>query len=363
MNADLLSLLKTFTAAQGEAALADPRRVRSHLSDYGAEIPRAQKNALIRCLEYGFYADLKNAPAGERAALKDRLARKLRDGEGLEAALCEESLDLLERALFGESPPAPAPAGITAEEQGGTEAEEPAFVPAIKGPPSSAAGGAEIPGPGSPALPRRDYEKKRREAAILEMRLDKTNKGLTAAIIIGILALSISIGIGVYFYNDVNDSLYSQYSRYNSLESRYKELQSNYDTVVALVKNSIIDIRSLSVGNCEKNNRWINKPGEELKASDIRYLKPVITYNSQASKEVTLFVKIINPDGTVRRYEESLPPGYSYADTITISRGNDRTWELTGWGNEDQSNYGRGNYRVEVWYEGACLAAAAVALN
>jgi hypothetical protein len=85
-------------------------------------------------------------------------------------------------------------------------------------------------------------------------------------------------------------------------------------------------------------------------------------YNSQVSRQITLYIKIINPDGSLKTGQSS-PQGYSYATTGNISIGNNKTWDLPGWGNESQSNYSHGNYRIEVWYEGICLGTTTVTLN
>ncbi|MDR0451103.1 MAG: hypothetical protein LBH26_07535 [Treponema sp.] len=394
MNAALLLILQRIIAEQGETVLAEAKRVRAYLSDYGADIPGAEKNALVKCLEYGFCAELKNALPGTRDAVKDRLARRLRDEEGLDAALCAGSVGALETALFGESPPEPAPDGeqVTAGEQRGAGEARPFH----EEPPVSTPGGSAVfrnlQGGGEEG----------REAALLKIQLYKTNRGLTAAIIIGILALFISIGIGLYYYNRVKENLDSQVSRYYSLEyrnreleasyeelrsdydsfqPRYDELQSRYNTLQsshntlqsqhktlqsnydALLKNWTISVTSISVGNTDYNRRWITRAGGRLNASEIRYLTPVISYNSQISREVTLYVKIINPDGTVRRNSENSPQGYSYSTEGNVVIGNNRTWELSGWGNSDQSTYSRGNHRVEVWYQGIRLGTASVTLN
>jgi hypothetical protein len=66
-----------------------------------AREPKPQKNALIACLEQGFAALLQNTPPAERGPAKARLAERLNRDEGLDPALCADTLDLLEAALFG----------------------------------------------------------------------------------------------------------------------------------------------------------------------------------------------------------------------------------------------------------------------
>jgi archaellum component FlaC len=453
MNTNFLAIIKRIIDTEGESILADPPRLKGWISDYAKDEPRTERLAFGRCIEYGAYAELKNAPALDRPAVKGRLAQKLHDEEGLDLPLCTGALNLLEAALCGENAPdAASDEWVTVAEQKAEEEKtasplttDPAPGPAAV--PFSYQGGIVQPAPPSappPAPPPpanmvfQDedaylaYEEKRGEAEALKEKLAKAKGGLTAAIIIGLTALAISIGIGLQQYNEVESSLYSQYSRYNSLESQYKSLQSEYNTLQenqaantaamasldslrsqynslesrykglqaeydalqknqagnatsinslrsqynslesrykslqtsydTLLKNWVISVSSISVGNLSSNGQWINKPGERLSASGIRYLGPVITYNSQVNREVTLYVKVIRPDGSLNTGNSS-PSGYSYSTTGTISIGNNRTWNLTGWGNDAGGTYSPGSHRIEVWYSGIRLATTTVTLN
>jgi hypothetical protein len=104
MNANFLSIIKRIVSEQGEAILADPQRLKGWISDYAKDEPKAERLAFGRCIEYGAYGELKNAPPGSRAAVKSHLAQKLHREVGLDAALCVGALDLLEAALWGAVP-------------------------------------------------------------------------------------------------------------------------------------------------------------------------------------------------------------------------------------------------------------------
>jgi hypothetical protein len=392
MNVNLLAIIKTLIRTQNESVLADAKRVRGHFSDFAANEPKALKNAFLKCLEYRFYEELKNAPAERRSAVKGWMAQKLRDEEGLDLVLCAGALDLLEAALFGEADPDPSAAGdewvtVAEHREAGGKTDD---LTLNTEPVSESITGTEsipfsyhgetVQSFSEPTLvvdvvPQEDYKKryeeKSGEAETLKEKLAKTKESLTAAIVIGIIVSAVSIVIGVQRYNEVEGSLYSQYSRYNSLESQHKSLQSQYESLQSqheslqssydlLPKNWVISITSISVGNY--NDGWINRPGERLNASEMRYLMPVITYDSQVNREITLYIKVINPDGSLMAGISS-PSGYSYKTTGNISIGNSRTWDLPGWGNTSQSNYISGNYRIEVWYEGVCLGTTTVTLN
>jgi uncharacterized protein YegL len=102
MNTNLFNVVKECIARYGDSVLFDHRRVKSLLADLAQDIPKPQKNAFIKCLEYGFVQLLKNGSAQNRADIKQQLAQRLHEEEGLDLGLCGDTLDLLAAALFGE---------------------------------------------------------------------------------------------------------------------------------------------------------------------------------------------------------------------------------------------------------------------
>jgi len=112
-----------------------------------------------------------------------------------------------------------------------------------------------------------------------------------------------------------------------------------------------LEIISLRVGNTDSNNNWLTNAGNALYSSQMRYLKPVITYNSTITGSVTFFVKIIQPNGVIFRNSSVSPSGYSYSHTVQITRGNNQTLNLSGWGNSTSSSYHAGEWTIEVWYD------------
>ena len=102
MNTDLLNTVKKITADYGESVLSDPKRLNGFLADMARDVPKPQKTALIKCLEHGFVQTLKDAPEPARAACKQRLAQKLHEEEGLDMGLCEGTVELLAKVVFGE---------------------------------------------------------------------------------------------------------------------------------------------------------------------------------------------------------------------------------------------------------------------
>jgi tetratricopeptide (TPR) repeat protein len=107
MNDNLLTVMQKLVVEQGEDILSNPNRIRAFLADYANREPKAQRNALVKCVEYGFYDKLKNTAEFERPARKTGFAQKLYEEEGLDLGLCKDSVDLLEAALFGKVTTAP----------------------------------------------------------------------------------------------------------------------------------------------------------------------------------------------------------------------------------------------------------------
>jgi len=102
MNSNLLNVLKQIIVQNGETVLSDPIRVSAFLNDLAKDEPKPQKNALVKSLEQGFAQMLKNVSESERDNCKQKLARRLRDEEGLDLHLCGETVELLAAVLFGE---------------------------------------------------------------------------------------------------------------------------------------------------------------------------------------------------------------------------------------------------------------------
>jgi len=102
MNTNLLAIVKQIVETQGEEILSEPQRMKAFFSDLAKDEPKPERIAFGRCLEYGFAQILKNVAVTEREKCKQELAKRLRDEEGLDLTLCENSLELLSAVLFGE---------------------------------------------------------------------------------------------------------------------------------------------------------------------------------------------------------------------------------------------------------------------
>lgn len=100
-------------------------------------------------------------------------------------------------------------------------------------------------------------------------------------------------------------------------------------------------IHSSEVTNTE------NKP---LFTKFIRYVGLNLNVQVSEEKSVTLYIKYLNPSGSVKRNAKTSPNGYSRTETLNL---NTRTnlINLSGWGNSDECIYDIGENRIEVYLD------------
>lgn len=117
------------------------------------------------------------------------------------------------------------------------------------------------------------------------------------------------------------------------------------------VEAAYMKITKVEFGNVTDNNDRIDEFGSVLYDSDMRYLKPRITYDRKRNKNVTLDVKIIKPDRNMIPGKDS-HKNYTYSTTTELDSGSGKTKELSGWGDDDKSIFSAGTYGFEIWHNG-----------
>ena len=86
------------------------------------------------------------------------------------------------------------------------------------------------------------------------------------------------------------------------------------------------------------------------------YLRPRIKYTGiNSGRTITLKVKWYTPDGRLSTGNSS-SNGFSQSESLYVYSGSNTT-TLNGWGNDTKGNWGKGTYRIEIWYEDVCLRA------
>jgi len=219
----------------------------------------------------------------------------------------------------------------------------------------------------------------------LEKKLKKTRAGLIVTIILGIL-ISIFAMYGYYNemeklnekYSSINSQFNESNEQSNELKTQYDELKKQYDNTriqnreINTKYNNLLkdyenskniwkfEITSITFGNWD--NSWIDYPGTPLISALMRYLKPVIIYNSNVNEDITFYIKIIQPNGQLENNSGS-PYDFTYSYTAQIYHGSDQSLYLGDWGRNDQSIFEAGTWTVEVWYNNVCLKSEKVKIE
>lgn len=113
-----------------------------------------------------------------------------------------------------------------------------------------------------------------------------------------------------------------------------------------------MEISGVKFGNVDDDNHIIDNYGNKLYASEVKYLKPQLSYKglSTSEKEVTLYIKILKEDGTLEKGSSS-PEGYTYKYDFTVKPGSNQVATLSGWGRNSGGSYSPGQYTFEIWYK------------
>jgi hypothetical protein len=100
MNNNLFVALQQMQNEHGEDLFNNPKRVQGLLADMAAHESKAEKKALGKCFEMGFYAELKNSSEPEQH--KITLANRLAYEEGFAPELCEGSVAIIAALVEGQ---------------------------------------------------------------------------------------------------------------------------------------------------------------------------------------------------------------------------------------------------------------------
>lgn len=117
-----------------------------------------------------------------------------------------------------------------------------------------------------------------------------------------------------------------------------------------------MEITGISFGSTDYLGNLVDDFGAELYAGNLKYLVPKVFYKGLAnsSKEISLDIKIISEDGTMKRGKDS-PDGYTYTTKVKVYPGDGQSMKLVGYGNNYCTFYSAGRYSYEIWYDGNIL--------
>ena len=102
MNTAILASVKWVISKYGESVLGKPAELKKHLASHTKNEPKEERIAFGRCIELGFYNDLKKANnENERSQIKIKLIEKLHNRTGINIKNCGDAVDILDAAIFG----------------------------------------------------------------------------------------------------------------------------------------------------------------------------------------------------------------------------------------------------------------------
>ncbi len=197
---------------------------------------------------------------------------------------------------------------------------------------------------------------------------------LSILVVLGLITISL-------FNQNVNDLKQTISDRENSIDS-LNNVVSDRDNTIYNQKQEILSVKAnlrivneelneskkliedismyspISASEMEVKNESEDY-GESIYSSNTTYIYPKLTVHSLIEGSIDLYTKFYRPDGSLSRSSTSgvSPVGFSYKNTVSLSKNQTTTVYLSGWGGNDKGHWTRGTYRIEVWYNNVCIKA------
>lgn len=149
------------------------------------------------------------------------------------------------------------------------------------------------------------------------------------------------------------DSLKLSLKRNDELSDKLSEQESKFYSI----KNTFpINITNIEIGNTYYDGSIETNYGSTIYSSYTMFLKPRITYTGiNTGRSINLKIRWYRPNGTMSSGDSS-PSGFSQQESLYVYSGSN-TETLQGWGNKTKGHWGKGTYRIEIWYGNVCLKA------
>lgn len=146
----------------------------------------------------------------------------------------------------------------------------------------------------------------------------------------------------------LNSDLIKERTKKDKAESELEDFRNQISSLP-------IWVISVDVANTDEHCNIVDDSGSKIHSSNTMFLSPKITYVGICdSRTVTLYLKLYTPAGSLSTNDSS-PSGYSFARSISVSRGSENTSYLIGWGGKTKGFWSKGTYRWGVWYGTVCL--------
>ena len=116
---------------------------------------------------------------------------------------------------------------------------------------------------------------------------------------------------------------------------------------------SKLQINDLKFTNVAWDNSIITPAGQPLYAHEMRFLRPLISYDGLAQdKNAYIHVRIYKPDGSLMQPKDIAPDGDTqYYDYQFFAGENNDMGGMMGFGHRRDSEFEPGQYRYEIWID------------
>ena len=187
-------------------------------------------------------------------------------------------------------------------------------------------------------------------------------KGILIFFLVGFAIATIVLGVLLHQANeDYYSAQYYHRQEVKELNDKISNVTQERDLAIKefsdfknnLGKSIPFYITDVAIGNTYYDGTIETQYGARINSSTTMYLTPRISYMGVISGNRKLFVKLFYPDGSLSTGTSS-PSGYSFSDTVYIGNGNGQQ-RIMGWGNREKGQWKAGNYRIEIWYNNACI--------
>jgi hypothetical protein len=188
-------------------------------------------------------------------------------------------------------------------------------------------------------------------------KTDSVNNAKNTIIAAWLITLVLAIGIAWGIYSILKKHYQDLLTQENLLRQEYDRLSENHTNSMQWWPISITDIVVQNFDNTE----WVflSEPGQDIYADQIKYFNVKINFDSRVYGNFDFYVKLWDPLGRLFTTDSS-PPDYSfYKYTYNIYRGAGQSKDLDGL----PGKFSPGQWTVEIWLNGVCIAARTITLK
>ncbi|MGM9766438.1 MAG: TIR domain-containing protein [Candidatus Cryptobacteroides sp.] len=187
-----------------------------------------------------------------------------------------------------------------------------------------------------------DAEDERKEIVVKSRLKSQWINIIYLSVIFVLIVLSVS---GFIYANRYETKYWDKCREAYSFMLKNEQFKSIIDSIGPIV---LTDIQVKSEGG---------DYGDEILAEQSTYLYPRVKLYSTITKDIDLYVKLYQPDGSLMYNDDTSisPKGYSFKRRIEVGCDSYKYYELSGFGFEKTGNWRTGQYSYEFYYDSRCL--------